>query len=246
MKEKCLKCGKESSACITLLDSDAKYYVCRDHFDISINEILEDDEKQAKIRAHIEQLKSLGINVNIDASGLAIASNEKNIEKVEKPIEKPIEKPKTIKEAREVKKSVKLEKVRNTTHNVDGNVVGGNNIDIDNEVSALAGVISEETGDEVKLPQIKDIEYQEVTGVAGTKMRVPKRIKHDDGISTISVVKTSHTSIMDKFRADNVEGNERSFKQGYTTRDCTSCGGSGKAKIGSGKCPKCGGIGVII
>lgn len=109
--------------------------------------------------------------------------------------------------------------------------------DIDGAVDKEAQIMSEQTGREVKVAKTVEREEQEVSGVCGTKMVVPKKLRSNDGsVTTISIVKTSHNDIMK--RIDPEHGIA-------PPKDCSLCRGSGYVNKGNQQCPKCNGTGIL-
>jgi hypothetical protein len=105
---------------------------------------------------------------------------------------------------------------------------------------------------EVSLPTIRSKEQQVVEGRGRKPMVIPKTIKYSDGVTNIHVVNTGgDKTIQDRFRdlaQDSMQGDRPRFcygADGYDVIPCNACDGTGTAKVGTGPCPKCQGVGFL-
>jgi hypothetical protein len=92
-------------------------------------------------------------------------------------------------------------------------------------------------------PAITESEAQEVLGVGGIPVMIPKTLVGESGKTDIRVVTAMNDADIQK-RFKNVTDGDTKFKvQDYGLKDCTFCNGTGRARIGNALCPRCKGVG---
>lgn len=102
---------------------------------------------------------------------------------------------------------------------------------------------TEEGYDTSDAPALLESEAQEVRGVGGIPVMIPKTLVTEGGKTDIRVVTAMNDADIQK-RFKNVTDGDTKFKvQDYGLKDCTFCSGSGRAKIGGALCPRCKGVG---
>lgn len=113
------------------------------------------------------------------------------------------------------------------------------------KINAPSGEFSQtaEGYDTSDAPALIESEVQEVKGVGGVPVIIPKRLVTEAGTSEIRTI----TGITDKDLQNRFKGiadGDTKFKtQDYGLKDCNFCRGTGRAKIGGGECPRCKGVG---
>lgn len=102
---------------------------------------------------------------------------------------------------------------------------------------------TEEGYDTSDAPALMESEAQEVRGVGGVPVIIPKTLVGEAGRTDIRVVPAMNDADIQK-RFKNVTDGDTKFKvKDYGLKDCTFCSGTGKAKIGGALCPRCKGVG---
>lgn len=102
---------------------------------------------------------------------------------------------------------------------------------------------TEEGYDTSDAPALLESEAQEVRGVGGVPVMIPKTLVSESGKTDIRVVNAMNDADIQK-RFKNVTDGDTKFKvQDYGLKDCTFCSGTGRAKIGGALCPRCKGVG---
>lgn len=96
-------------------------------------------------------------------------------------------------------------------------------------------------------PALIESEVQEVKGVGGAPVFIPKKLVTEAGVTDIRVVTAMNDADIQK-RFKGVADGDTKFKvKDYGLKDCTFCSGTGKPKIvvpgGSNLCPRCKGVG---
>jgi hypothetical protein len=96
-----------------------------------------------------------------------------------------------------------------------------------------------------ELKQVRKLD-QEVKTESRGPIRIPSRILDNEGNrTTIRIAKTTDADLQKRFKS--AAAAEATFGQGYQTRDCTTCGGTGVSRLDKKSiCPKCGGEGQIV
>jgi hypothetical protein len=266
---------------LTVTVDDVKYQVtvCDEHAeDITPKQVKEKvREKINEYNQLVDKMKEFGMDVTESSpGGIMVAEDSTKSSETEESEEKPSKKRKILlantdgevvadkeagKQPRVIKKKV-LPKVRSVSGALASKSGNRMSIEARESVDAAAAVESEiiaakkkgkgkETV-EVEVPVTEDIEYQTVPGRGGRPMRIPKRIKHNQGSTKVAIVNTGgDRTIQDRFRemADiskrtGMEGHIYG-RDGYDTVPCNMCDGSGIAKATGEECPKCKGVGQL-
>jgi hypothetical protein len=258
---KCIRCGTEENidTVITVTVNDVKYKValCEEHAEDTTPKQVKVlvNEKLEKLKKLMEELKEYGMDVD-DMNGIAVAKKaKKKAEKVEETEEEEGEEEeeeetiikKTSKDKARIIKKGYIPKVKSISGNVDGqNIPGASSLNT--KETAQRAIPA---GEKAEVPITEDVEYQVVPGRCGVPMRIPKRIKHNQGSTKVSVVDTGGDQmIQTRFKefARSTMNDERSHiygRDGYDTTECALCAGTGLNRVNGGKCKKCNGIGLI-
>lgn len=92
-------------------------------------------------------------------------------------------------------------------------------------------------------PALLESEAQEVRGVGGVPVMIPKTLVGEAGTTEIQVITGMNNEDLQKRFKGIADGDTKFKVQNYGLKDCTFCRGTGKAKIGGGSCPRCKGVG---
>ena len=92
-------------------------------------------------------------------------------------------------------------------------------------------------------PAVLEAEAQEVRGVGGVPVVIPKKLVTEAGTSEVQVITGINNDDLQKRFKGIADGDTKFKVQDYGLKDCTFCRGTGKAKIGGGQCPRCKGVG---
>lgn len=259
---KCIKCGTTENldTILTVTVDDVKYSVaiCEEHSEDTTPKQVKAlvSAKIEKLKMIMEELKEFGMEVG-ETNGIAVAKKAPEVAKkapeVAKDEEKVVEATEEVYEKKEsmVIKKGGLPKVRSISANVDGqSIQGGTSINTRELVKREVESIKDE---KVTVPVTESIEYQTVPGRQGVPMRIPKRIKHNQGSTNVTVVDTGGDRVIqsrfkEMARATMDEKNSSTHiygRDGYDTTECPLCGGTGENRVNGGKCVKCNGIGLL-
>ena len=264
LNTKCLRCGSTNN-----LHTRMSVIVDNNNYDITLcDEHAEDTTpKQAKdivknklqeYQSLLQKLNEFGLSINVDdKSGIATAQKVQTTpEQSEEP---EVCKPAPQEDKKQIIKRRKLPAVR---WSASGQIAGSDNqslslekrtgLDVSNTVQTIIeaakqnGRIAKE--EKVTIPQVEEVEMQTVPGRLWQPMQIQKKVKYSDGGQTqINIVDAGGDAmIQSRFKALAADQSSYSFgKSGYDTKECTACDGTGIAKIGGNKCPKCRGIGLL-
>jgi hypothetical protein len=97
--------------------------------------------------------------------------------------------------------------------------------------------------DTSEAPALIESEVQEVLGVGGVPVTIPKSLIGESGKTDIRVVTAMNDADIQKRLKGVLDGDTKFKVQDYGLKDCNFCSGTGKAKIGGGNCPRCKGVG---
>lgn len=216
--------------------------------------------RQAKINALLENLKALGVNVDI---GPAVQTQSGLILPMPQAAPAPVAMPAMpVPQAprQPSQQSITVEELAGEddmivdTSLVDGRViksVGGNT-----EFGAVASHSSVTTsGLKDRLPEEVlqgKVALSIVEGRSGVPIQIPTKRVDGTGVMTVRVQKTTDAELQDRFKKLGNESRQdggADFRNGYEVREtmCPVCRGACKVK-NAGKmidCPKCGGDGFI-
>lgn len=92
-------------------------------------------------------------------------------------------------------------------------------------------------------PALIESEVQEVRGVGGVPVFIPKTLVTEGGKTDIRVVTGMNNDDIQKRFKGIADGDTKFKVQDYGLKDCTFCSGTGRAKIGGALCPRCKGVG---
>lgn len=92
-------------------------------------------------------------------------------------------------------------------------------------------------------PALLESEAQEVRGVGGVPVFIPKTLVTEGGKTEITVIPGMNNDDLQKRFKGIADGDTKFKTQNYGLKDCNFCRGTGKAKIGGGNCPRCKGVG---
>lgn len=213
--------------------------------------------RQEKINALLENLKALGVNLNI---GPAVQTQSGLIVPMPQPTA-PTPAPAQVPQApRQPSQSITVEELASEddmivdTSLVDGRViksVGGST-----EFGTVASHSSVTTaGLKDRLPEEVlqgKVALSIVEGRSGVPIQIPTKRVDGTGVMTVRVQKTTDAELQDRFKKLGNESRQdggADFRNGYEVREtmCPVCRGACKVK-NAGKlidCPKCGGDGFI-
>lgn len=94
-------------------------------------------------------------------------------------------------------------------------------------------------------PALIESEAQEVRGVGGVPVFIPKTLVSEGGTTEITVISGMNNEDLQKRFKGIADGDTKFKTQNYGLKDCNFCRGTGKAKIGGGNCPRCKGVGSL-
>lgn len=97
--------------------------------------------------------------------------------------------------------------------------------------------------DTSEAPALVESSAQEVRGVGGVPVVIPKTLVGEAGTTEISVITGINNDDLQKRFKGIADGDKKFKTQDYGLKDCTFCSGTGKAKIGGAVCPRCKGVG---
>lgn len=111
-----------------------------------------------------------------------------------------------------------------------------------------AKAVKTKDGIEHAPPTVVEHSLQEVSGAAGVPVAIPKKVVSNHGTTEYSIVDTGgDRALQARLKEMERSGETVSFGEGYAAmRECTFCSGTGKAKIGNMKCPRCKGAGMSL
>lgn len=108
---------------------------------------------------------------------------------------------------------------------------------------SLNGEAAAEGYDTSEAPALIESEIQEVRGVGGVPVFIPKTLVTEGGKTDIRVIAGMNNDDIQKRFKGIADGDTKFKSQDYGLKDCTFCSGTGRAKIGGAICPRCKGVG---
>lgn len=108
---------------------------------------------------------------------------------------------------------------------------------------SLDGEAAAQGYDTSDAPALIESEAQEVRGVGGVPVMIPKTLVSEGGTTEITVIAGMNNDDLQKRFKGIADGDTKFKTQNYGLKDCNFCRGTGKAKIGGGNCPRCKGVG---
>lgn len=144
-------------------------------------------------------------------------------------------------------KVLKVKEVITPTKVEGGDAVGTGSVERHKGYDTAKAVKTKD-GEEHAPPTVVEHQEQQISGAAGVPVAIPKKIVSNHGTTEISIVDTGGDRALQARLKDMSKSDQAvSFREGYDTmRECTFCGGTGQAKIGNIKCPRCKGAGLSI
>lgn len=111
-----------------------------------------------------------------------------------------------------------------------------------------AKAVKTKDGAEHAPPTVVEHTEQQIAGREGMPVAIPKKVVSDHGTTEYSIVDTGgDRALQARLKEMSKSEDAVSYREGYDTmRECTFCSGTGKAKIGNIKCPRCKGAGLSL